>query len=140
MALGHRVRDLMAEKGLSQAELARRIGVAQPSIYAIIHRNKTGTRTLHKLARELETTAAYLSGETDDPAADQPTPTPISSDAREMVDHFESLGPADRRALLQIARSMAAGGAPPSETVHARGGEGKAATVHDKRPEFRGED
>ncbi|MFB0875484.1 hypothetical protein [Sphingobium sp. sgz301303] len=82
-----------------------------------------------------------MTGETDDPLADAPQSPLLDSEERELVDHFGHLAPADRRALLQIARSMA-GGAPPSETVHARGGEGKAArgTLHDKKPQFKGED
>ena len=137
MIVGERVRERMEAAGLSQAELARRVGMAQPSIFQLIKRGKKGSTKLHIIARELATTPAYLSGETDDPTAEQPAATSISSEAREMVDHFESLSPADRRAILQIARSLA-GGASPSETVHARGGGGKAA-LHDKQQDFRSE-
>ncbi|QXT34313.1 helix-turn-helix domain-containing protein [Sphingomonas sanguinis] len=61
---------------LSQAELARRVGLAQPTIYSLIHRNKVGSKHLHKIARVLLTTAEYLSGETDDPDANAPPPPP----------------------------------------------------------------
>ena len=117
MSLGDRVRNLMAVQGLSQAELARRVGVKQPSIYAIINKNKSGTRTLHKLARELGTTPAYLTGETDNPESDAP-PAELDAEERDLISHFKHLESADRRALLQIARSMA-GGPAPSPTVHA---------------------
>lgn len=127
MALGERVRDLMAEQGLSQAELARRVGVKQPSIYAIINRNKTGTRTLHKLARELQTTPAYLTGETDDPNADAPDAPVLDAESREIIEHLGHLAPADRKALLQIARTMAGGPAP-------------STTVHEPEKGYRGED
>jgi transcriptional regulator with XRE-family HTH domain len=66
----------MKELGLSQAELGRRVGVSQPAIHALITRNKTGTRALHVIARELGTSPAYLTGEIDDPDANAPPPRP----------------------------------------------------------------
>lgn len=53
---------------MSQAELARRTGLAQPTINNLINRNKVGTKYLHNIAAELQTTPAYLSGEVDDPS------------------------------------------------------------------------
>lgn len=53
--------------GLSQAELARRVGITQPSINHLIKRGAAGSSHLHKIAYELNTTAAYLTGQTDDP-------------------------------------------------------------------------
>ncbi len=117
MIVGSRILERMEERGLSQAELARRVGMKQPSIFNLIHRGKKGSTKLHLIARELETTPAYLTGETDDPEADTPAAQPLDSDQRELLENFSHLAPADRRALLQIARSMA-GGAPPSPTVH----------------------
>ena len=127
MIMGARILERMTEKGLSQAELARRVGMKQPSIFNLIHRGKKGSTKLHLIARELETTAAYLTGETNDPKAETPTPPSYDSETRELIDHFVHLGAADRRAILQIVRSME-GGEPPSETVHQPGAD------------FRGED
>ncbi len=76
MIVGQRVKERMGALGLSQAELARRVGLAQPTIYSLIHRNKVGSKHLHKIARELLTTADYLTGETDDPDANAPPPPP----------------------------------------------------------------
>jgi transcriptional regulator with XRE-family HTH domain len=117
MIVGARVQERMSQLGLSQAELARRVGVSQPTIFQLIHRSKKGSTKLHQIARELGTTPAYLSGESDDPDNDLPAPPELESDARELVDHFEGLSSADRKALLQVARSMAAGPAA-SGTVH----------------------
>lgn len=117
MIMGTRILERMKLKELSQAELARRVGMKQPSIFNLIHRGKKGSTKLHLIARELETTAAYLSGETDDPTAEAAAPPSYDSETRELIDRFAHLGAADRRAILQIARSMA-GGEPPSETVH----------------------
>lgn len=73
---GDRLAMRLAEIGMSQAELARRIGVKQPSIAALISGKSQTTRHLHRIARELQTTAEYLTGEDDD------TGGPAVSDAR----------------------------------------------------------
>lgn len=66
----------MEALGLSQAELGRRVGVAQPTIYALINRNKIGSKHLHRIAQVLQTTPAYLEGDTDDPDAGAPPSPP----------------------------------------------------------------
>lgn len=72
--VGTRIQDRMDAGGLSQAELARRTGLAQPTIFNLLHRNKIGSKHLHRIARELGTTPEYLTGETDDPDAGAPPP------------------------------------------------------------------
>lgn len=66
MGLGERIRERLEAKGMSQAELARRVGVSQPSINHLIRRGAGGSSHLHKIAAVLGTTPAYLAGETDD--------------------------------------------------------------------------
>ena len=69
----------MRAAGLSQSELARRVGVSQPTIYKLLRRSKKGSTHLHRIARELGTTPAYLEGEIDDPlegAIPPPAPPP----------------------------------------------------------------
>lgn len=61
-----RLREMMKQRGLSQSELARRVGVAQATIYKLVSGTIYSTKHLHKIARELGTTPAYLSGEIDD--------------------------------------------------------------------------
>lgn len=119
MGLGERVRERMALQGLSQAELARRVGISQPSVYALIHKNKTGSRNLHLIARALETTPAYLSGETDDPDQDAPAGPSLSYDQLELIDCYDRLDDAEKAALLQIARVMAGKAhGPAKKRVH----------------------
>lgn len=74
----------MTELDLSQAELARRVGVSQPTIFKLIRENKTGSKHLHRVARELKTSTGYLTGEVDDPEADA---QPVAVD--EVVDTDE---------------------------------------------------
>ncbi len=72
-----RVRERLEATGMSQSELARRVHVTQGAIAKIASANPGGSAHLHKIARELGTTPAYLTGETDDPAAGAiPIPTP----------------------------------------------------------------
>lgn len=64
----------MAELRISQSELARRIGVSQQTIARLVSGNTYGSKHLHRIARELLTTPAYLVGETDDPDENAPLP------------------------------------------------------------------
>ena len=90
---------------LSQAELARRVGVSQPTIFSLIRSNKTGSKHLHKVARELKTTAAYLAGETDDPSIDA-LELAYSPEDREWIDLLHRLDRKGREAVLQLARTL----------------------------------
>lgn len=107
----------MAARGFSQAELARRVGIKQPTIFRLLHGQHYGTKHIHRIARELGTTPAYLTGESDDPEADAPPPPELDSEARELLDRFATLSSPDRRALLHVARSMSNGPAAHG-TVH----------------------
>lgn len=70
MGLGDRLQKQLDAEGMSQAELARRVGISQPSINHLIKRGSGGSAHLHKIARALNTTPEYLTGETDNPKAD----------------------------------------------------------------------
>lgn len=119
MIVGARILERMELVGISQAELARRVGMKQPSIFNLIHKGKKGSTKLHLIARELGTTPAYLTGETDDPESTAAEPSLLSSEQRELLDRFAELQPVDRRALLQITRSLATA-ASLNPTLHSR--------------------
>lgn len=77
MTMGDRIAARMAELGISQSELARKIGVSQQAIGKLVKGQVQTSRHLHVIARELGTTPQYLAGETDDPSEGAlPTPTP----------------------------------------------------------------
>jgi phage repressor protein C with HTH and peptisase S24 domain len=100
MSVGERISDRLRVMGLSQSELARRVGLAQSSIHALINRNKVGSKHIHVIARELHTTPAYLSGETDDPEAGYvPAPT-----AEQIAQHL------GMRLIPEIGLDFALGG------------------------------
>ncbi|RYF11169.1 MAG: XRE family transcriptional regulator [Oxalobacteraceae bacterium] len=72
MTLGRRIEELRIAAGLSQAELARRVGVRQSTMNSLINGDSRSSRSIVQIARELGTTAAYLIGDTDDPRSDAP--------------------------------------------------------------------
>ncbi len=78
----------MNARGLSQSELARRVGLSQSSIYNLVSGKAYGSAHLHRIARELGTTAAYLDGETDD-ASEGAAPSPTLASIAEHLDLVE---------------------------------------------------
>lgn len=85
MIVPDRISSLLSERGISQAELARRVGVAQQTIHKLISGGSRTSAHLHRIARELGTTADYLSGETDDPG-EGALPTPTAKDIAQQLD------------------------------------------------------
>jgi phage repressor protein C with HTH and peptisase S24 domain len=61
-----RLAQRLAEMDMSQSELARRVGVSQATIAQLISGKSRSSAHLHKIARALNTTPAFLSGETED--------------------------------------------------------------------------
>lgn len=99
-----RMRARMAERSLSQSELARRVGVSQASIYRLVKGEAYGSKHLHRIARELGTTPAYLAGETDDPdlgALPAPPPRPLTV--------MMSVNLPSERALARMFQALLAG-------------------------------
>lgn len=60
--LGARILERLESLGLSQSELARRVGITQPAVANLIKRGGRSSH-LHSIARELQTTPEYLLGE-----------------------------------------------------------------------------
>ena len=120
MLIGGRIKERLKAMTMTQSELARRVGLTQPAIANLIHRNKSGSSHLHLIARELQTTPEYLTGETDDPELDAPIGTGVvvlDSEDREILRLLDKMSTADKRALIQVARSMAKIPAK-SDTLH----------------------
>ncbi len=67
MVKGDRIEGRLEERGWSQAQLARRIGVSQQTIWKLVNGASNTTKHLRQIARELGTSEEYLLGETDDP-------------------------------------------------------------------------
>lgn len=67
MRTGERIAERRIAKGLSQTQLAKLVGVSQATIGKLESGISSGSSHLHKIARVLETTPAYLNRETEDP-------------------------------------------------------------------------
>lgn len=74
MVIGNRILERMQSSGLSQAELARRVGISQQAIGKLVHGRSRKTTHIARLARELNTTPSYLEGDIDDPGENVPAP------------------------------------------------------------------
>lgn len=68
MIIGDRIRLCLEALGKSQADLARAISVSPQAISKMVNGGTTDTAKLYQIARFLETTPEYLTGETDDPS------------------------------------------------------------------------
>ncbi|MBY9062454.1 helix-turn-helix domain-containing protein [Sphingomonas yunnanensis] len=79
MTLGARIEQRRKQLKISQAELARRVGVRQSTINSLINGSSRSSRSIVQIARELQTTPAFLYGEIDDPDQGAPPPTPAPS-------------------------------------------------------------
>lgn len=84
MIKSERVAERMKLLGWSQSSLAREIGVSQPTIGKVVTGQSAGSSHLHKIARALQTTPAYLTGEVDDPAEDAFIPPSAAEIAEQM--------------------------------------------------------
>lgn len=68
MRTGERIAERRSVLGLSQTQLAKMAGLSQATIGKLEAGISSGSSHLHKIARVLQTTPAYLAGETDDPS------------------------------------------------------------------------
>lgn len=145
MIIGARLAERMAAAGVSQSELARRVGVSQQTIGKLINGGARGSSHVGRIARELATTSAYLEGETDSPdegALPRPTPELIADQldlvpiaqidaeygmgATVIADHIEQEIKYFPRSFVEAITDSPAG-----SLVWARGwGDSMAPTIH----------
>ncbi|MEJ2410017.1 MAG: helix-turn-helix transcriptional regulator [Novosphingobium sp.] len=123
MLSADRLRAQMALHGLSQAELARRVGISQQTIAHLVSGQAFGSKHIHQIARALGTTPAYLMRETDDPSSDAVLEE-FTLEERTWIDLLRAAEPEDRKAIIRLTRTIATNAA--------------SATLHDKRLAFKG--
>lgn len=131
MAVAQRIEDRMKSLGLSRAELARRASMPLTSLTSLMDRGSRKSTHLVKIARALETTPAFLTGETDDPVAELPRES-YSAEDRQILEMTRSLAPRDRK-LVTILIARLAG--PSGEAFLQRRQE--APTLHDDKRKYR---
>jgi transcriptional regulator with XRE-family HTH domain len=95
-----------AIEGMSQSELARRVGITQGTIAALISGRSRSSTYLHQIARELGTTPSYLSGETDDLGGDVPRAPDLSYDELAWVHYWRALHGDERDAMVRVVRLL----------------------------------
>jgi transcriptional regulator with XRE-family HTH domain len=133
MIIGERLAERIEASNLTQAKLAKRVGMSQQAIGKLINGGSRGTTRIAKIARELGTTPEYLEGVSDDPDAGAPADVPLDYYQRELLECVALLTPTDRKALLQLARSLA--GLTDPKTF-----KGFSPTVHSPRQDYRGKE
>jgi transcriptional regulator with XRE-family HTH domain len=104
--IGQRILLRLEVVGISQAELARRVKLTQSTINGLIRGEQRSSTKLPAIARELQTTPAYLTGETDDPSSDVPD-FELSSEDREVLDLLTKLPKPEKSAFVLLLRSVA---------------------------------
>lgn len=115
MTIGSRVRTLREAAGLTVAELARRIGIRQPSLW-LIEDGQTKTlrgSTLMKLAEVLNADPAWISTGRGAPYR----MTVAGPDEGELISIYRNLPPDAQKALLGAAKGLIQ--AAPKPTVAA---------------------
>ena len=110
MSIGKRVSDLRKAAGLSPAELSRRVGIRQPSLWELengITKMPKGS-TLMKLSQVLGVSPDWLQT-----GKGQPFRIALSGDAEgELVSIYRTLPESAQHALLAAARGIAEANAP----------------------------
>jgi transcriptional regulator with XRE-family HTH domain len=113
--IGSRVKALRESKRLNASELARRVGIAQPSLYNIESDKTKAVKgyVLDALARELSTTTGYLlTGAVNN--QDHEAAMMLA----EVQTIFRSLNAADQEKLVRAARGLALTAAPAPSPIN----------------------
>lgn len=116
-SIGSRVRMLREERGMSQAELARRSGLRQPSLWAI-ENGKTKTLkawTVQALSDALTTTTQFLLVGED--RFDDASSVELDAMESELLAIFRSVTPDKRIALMEYARFIHTGAKPEHQKL-----------------------
>ena len=103
MNLGQRIRDLRMSKGLTQAQLAKRAGVSQPTIHSYERNPKTAHRAavLFKIAAALEVSPEFLEHGRGPVGLEE-----LPHTTTQLVAIFGELTEDQRALLLSVARSL----------------------------------
>lgn len=125
MAVGQRIRERLKARGMSQAELARRVGVDQSTINALINGHSRGSRYMHSIARELLTSPEFLEGQTDDSDPGAIPNYDLDAQERTLLAQVRELDPVDRNAIFRIVGALVNQVARP--------------TIHDRQLEYHAE-
>lgn len=79
--------------------------MSQTTIYKLVSGDGYGSKYLHRIARELQTTAAYLAGETDDPAVEMPEDH-LDHDEQRWVWYWRRLDEKRQKSFVNILEAL----------------------------------
>lgn len=117
MTLGQRIEERRSALGISQAELARRVGIRQSTLNSLVNGDSRSSRSIVDLARELHTTPEYLLGKSDDPAGSAPSPADLPARDRELLKVFDSFKGSERSFLVEMMKALAETRTKPSDHI-----------------------
>ncbi|SDJ59210.1 helix-turn-helix domain-containing protein [Paenibacillus naphthalenovorans] len=107
MSIGNRIKALRMKKGLTQDQMAEKLGMnrANFSNYERGVASPPG-ETISKIAAILNTTTDYLLGRTEDPSPLELIPTdPSPPEVRAIQRAAKNMSPNDRRKMLNMIRA-----------------------------------
>ncbi len=100
---GKRIKELREGLGLSQDELASRIGTSQRQVSFYENgKNEPTAHVLDALASVLNTTSDYLLGRSDDVLRPLNDEGDLSSEEIKMIETIRSVNPERRRQILKV--------------------------------------
>ena len=108
MTIGDRVRARRIEKGMTQSELAQRLGYKSKSSVAHIENGRDIPRAMIvELSEILDTTPGYLMGWNDEQTRPETITTePLTGDERRLLDLFRQLTPKEQGSLIGRAELL----------------------------------
>lgn len=104
MTKGERIKKLRLEKGISQTELAERIGQSKQTVYKYENNIVTNipSDVIEKIAISLDTTLSYLFGWDDTPETKSSEPPARDPLDEKILQLFSQLTPEERREVLGL--------------------------------------
>jgi transcriptional regulator with XRE-family HTH domain len=101
MSLSKRLQERLALSGLSQAELADRVGLSRGMVSGLFTGTRGGSRSMHRIAHELGTSVEYLLGENLSPQSEFPIFS-FQREELELVHIWRGLAESQKEALRTI--------------------------------------
>lgn len=106
MMLGERIRQRLEQLGVSQAELARRVGIGQRSMNYLCNKAQSSSAHTHTIARELQVSIEWLTGKTDHMQIGHETGH-LTDQQREWLSLLDVLPEKERDVAFLIVRHLA---------------------------------
>lgn len=106
MILGERIKERLAQLGMSQSELARRVGITQKSMNYLCNQAKSRSAHTHSIASELEVSIEWLTGQTDHMRIGH-TISQLTSQQRKWLSFLDVMPEKERAAAFLMMSALA---------------------------------